>query len=89
MNAQRGIRSLTNRVQRHQFHRLVIIVPDVPSDECEHVSVCPTRPVSGRAALTPLSESSVTVDLDVVPAGEAAFLVEMVKERGMNGGELL
>ena len=62
----------------------------VLSDECEHVPVCPTpRPVSGRAALTPLSESSGTVDLDVLPAGEAAFLVEMVKDRGMNGGELL
>ena len=61
----------------------------VLSDECEHVSVCPTRPVSGRAALAPLSESSVTVDLEALPAGEAAFLVEMVEDRGMNGCELL
>ena len=48
-----------------------------------------TRPVSGSAELTPLSESSVTVDLEVLPAGEAAFLVEMVEDRGMNGCELL
>ena len=53
----------------------------VLSDECEHVFFCPTRPVSGSAALTPLSKSSVTVDLDVLPAGEAAFLVEMVEDR--------
>ncbi len=39
-----------------------------------------TREVSIRAELTPLNESSGTVDLEFLPATEAAFLVEMVED---------
>ena len=50
----------------------------VLSDKCELVSVCPNPPMSGCTELTPLGESGGAVDLEVVPAGEAAFLVEVV-----------
>lgn len=61
----------------------------VLSDECEPVSVYPNPFMSGCTELTPLGESCGTVDLEVVPAGEAAFLVEVVMDRGVDGGEFL
>lgn len=39
--------------------------------------------------MTPLVESSGSVELENVPAGEVAFVVEEVVDGGTNGGELL
>ena len=41
------------------------------------------------AELTPLGESSGTVLLEEVSGGEAALVVEVVRDRGMDGGEFL
>ena len=38
----------------------------------------PMRQLSGRAELAPLGEGDGTVELEDVPTGEAAFLVEVV-----------
>ena len=42
-----------------------------------------------RTKLAPLGESSGAVELEILSAVEGAFLVEMVADRGMNGGEFL
>jgi len=44
------------------------------------------RRISGRAELTPLGKGSGAVELDDVPAGEAAFLIEGVADGGVDGG---
>ncbi len=45
--------------------------------------------VSGHAQPTPLGKSGGAVSLKVVAAVEVAFLVEVVMDGGMNGGEFL
>ena len=42
-----------------------------------------------RTEIAPLSKSCGAVSLENVPAGEAAFLVEMVEDRGVDGCEFL
>ena len=42
-----------------------------------------------RAKLTPLGESGGAVQLEIGSGVEAAFLIEMIEDRGVNGGELL
>jgi hypothetical protein len=42
-----------------------------------------------RTKLAPLSESGGAVKLEIVSAVERAFLMEMVVDGGMNGGEFL
>ncbi len=49
----------------------------------------PKRRISGCAELTPLSQCGGAVELEIVPAVEVAFLVEMVMDGGMDGGEFL
>jgi class 3 adenylate cyclase len=41
------------------------------------------------AEIAPLGESGDAVELEDLPTGEAAFLIELVEDRGMNGCELL
>ena len=48
-----------------------------------------THPVSGGAEFTPLGESGGAFGFEVLSAGKAALLVEMVEDRGVNGCELL
>lgn len=61
----------------------------VLSDQCEPVSVYRNWLMSGCTELTPLGESSGTVGLEILPAVEGAFLIEMVEDRGVDGSELL
>lgn len=62
----------------------------VVSDECELVSVCPSRaPPSGSKKTTPLGQSGGAVQLEILSAVEGAFLVEVVLDRSMDGGKLL
>ena len=61
----------------------------VVSDESEPVSARRGSSESGRAELTPLSESGVAVGLEDVPAVEVSILVEVIEDRGMNRGEPL
>ncbi len=42
-----------------------------------------------RTKLTPLAKSGGACQLEGVPAGERSFLVEVVVDRGMDGGEFL
>jgi len=42
-----------------------------------------------RTELAPLGESSGTVKLEIVSAVEGTFLIEMIADGGMNGGEFL
>jgi len=42
-----------------------------------------------RTNLAPLSKSGGTVEFEILSAVEGAFLIEMVADRGMNGGEFL
>jgi hypothetical protein len=62
----------------------------VLSDKPKNVSKCPLpqRP-SGRAELTPLSESGGASILVTLSADEGAFLVEVIVDRAVNCGELL
>jgi hypothetical protein len=45
--------------------------------------------ISGRADLTPLGESGGAVALEIIAAVEVAFLVEMVVDERVDGGEFL
>ena len=45
------------------------------------------RGLSGRAELTPLGKGCGAIDFEGVPAGEAAFLVEVIVDGRMDGGE--
>ena len=51
------------------------LMPEAPDWCCQTNAITSVfalpRPVSGSAELTPLSESSITVDLEVLPTGEA------------------
>ncbi len=49
----------------------------------------PTHQISGCAEMTPLGEGGGAVELEVVPAVEVAFVVEVIMDRGMDGGEFL
>ncbi len=60
----------------------------VVSDCFEPVSVWTKRDLLFGAKSAPLGESGGTVGLECVPAREAAFLVEMVLDGGMDGCEL-
>lgn len=59
----------------------------VLSDECEHVSAPLPRQASGRKETAPLGESSGTVQLEILSAVEGALLIEVVVDRGVDGGE--
>lgn len=65
------------------------LAPDVLSDKCELVSVFAARHLSGGAELPPLGESGGSVGLEVLTSGEAAILVEVVGDGGVDGGEEL
>ena len=41
------------------------------------------------AKSAPFGESGGTIELEVASAGETAILIEMVRDRGVDGGELL
>jgi hypothetical protein len=53
------------------------IDPLLLSDKCEQVSVCPNPLMSVCTELTPLSESSGTVELEILSCVEVALRVEM------------
>ena len=59
------------------------------SDKCEPVSEWPVTVALCRTELAPLSESVSAVKLEVFSAVEVAFLIEMVVNGGMDGGEFL
>ena len=61
----------------------------VLSDECELVSVSDPGDVLGCKEAAPLGESGGAVGLEILSAIEGALLIEMVMDRGVNGGELL
>lgn len=65
------------------------MAPRVVSDECEPVSVLPIAVNSGHAQLTPLGESCGAGQLEIGPAVEMLFLVEMVVYGRMDGDEFL
>ena len=62
---------------------------DLVSDKCKPVSVFQTHTPSGRAKFKPLGESGGVVRLEIDPAVEMSFLVEMVVDGGVNRNELL
>jgi len=47
------------------------------------------RRISGRAKLTPFGKRGGSVELEDASAGEAAFVVEVVVDGGVNSGEFL
>ena len=59
------------------------------SDKFELVSVRPTCPASRGKKRPPLGESGGAFGLEVIPAGEASVLVEVVVDGRVNGGENL
>ena len=61
----------------------------VVSDECEPVSARLLSNLLCRAKFTPLGESGGAVELEIGPAVEMAFLVEVVMDRGVDGDEFL
>lgn len=61
----------------------------VLSDRFEPVSVCQTGRASGRAEIAPLGNSSGADELETLSCVEMALRVEMVVDRGVDGGRLL
>ena len=59
------------------------------SHECELVSVSHPGDVLGRKKAAPLGERGGAVGLEVLSAVKGALLIEMIMDRGVNGGELL
>ena len=65
-------------------HPLMFAALGVLADQCERVSVAQTRPGSGGAEVAPFGRCGGTVGFEVLSAGKAAFLVEMVEDRSVN-----
>jgi hypothetical protein len=78
------------RTGSHLTRRLrYFLVGTVVSDQFEPVSTWTVCLPFCLAEFTPLGESGGAVGLEVLSVGEAAFLVKMVRDGGVDSGEFL
>ena len=84
------LRRLAGLVEGKRDHLALQIAREGAVRQTKTVSeIAPTRHCSDRAELPPCGQRGGATVLEILPADEAAFLVEVVLDRAMDGGEFL